>query len=81
MILTILVGPYTAALGLALSMLIGNALSVCILQWLVMPILTRLLAPWLNATAPGPKSASFFGPLAIPLVLMALVVLFRQITG
>src|SRR5205807_5818943 len=41
-------GQYTAPLGLAVSLLIGNALSVSLLQWAVMPPLTALLAPWLH---------------------------------
>ncbi len=47
MALTLFPGPYMEPLGLAMAMLIGNALSVSILQWAVMPgteLLTRSLA-------------------------------------
>jgi len=81
MVLTILVGPYTSPWGLALSMLIGNALSISILQWGVMPVLTRVLGPWLNANGTNKKALTFAGLLGILLLLMVLVALFRQITG
>lgn len=81
MLLTIFVGPLTAPLGLALSMLIGNALSVSILQWGAMPVLTRLLKPWLNPTETTPKRMSLLGTSLIGLVLGTLAVLFRQVTG
>ena len=48
MLLTILVGPLTSPLGLAASMLIGNAMSITTLQWVVMPRLTKGLDPWLR---------------------------------
>ncbi len=53
MTLTLLVAPYTRSLGVAISILIGNALSVSILQWAVMPVLTRLLRPAQIAAAPS----------------------------
>ncbi|MDR3636018.1 MAG: hypothetical protein P4L84_19605 [Isosphaeraceae bacterium] len=81
MLLTIFVAPYTAPLGLALSMLIGNALSVSILQWGVMPVLTRLLGPWLSATYARQKAVTLAGSFAIFLALGVLVVIFRQVTG
>ena len=56
MVLTILVGPYTLPLGLAISMLIGNFLSVSILQWVVMPPLNKTLAPWLHADQPASRA-------------------------
>jgi hypothetical protein len=49
MLLSMTVGRVTDRWGLALSMLVGNALSVSILQWGVMPVLTRLLKTWLQA--------------------------------
>jgi antibiotic biosynthesis monooxygenase (ABM) superfamily enzyme len=49
MTLTLFTGTYMEPLGMALAMLIGNALSVCILQWAVMPALNSMLAPWLRA--------------------------------
>ncbi len=49
MLLSMTIGVVTNRWGLALSMLIGNACSVSILQWGVMPVLTRLFKPWLQA--------------------------------
>jgi antibiotic biosynthesis monooxygenase (ABM) superfamily enzyme len=77
MVLTILVGPLTSRLGLAASMLVGNAMSVSILQWVVMPRLTKGLDPWLR----GGQTAWRFTPLLILLTLAVLTVLFRQVTG
>jgi hypothetical protein len=62
-------------------MLIGNALSISILQWCVMPVLTKVLGPWLNATDPRQKAVSFGGPFLIALLLTAFVVIFRQFKG
>jgi uncharacterized protein len=81
MLLTLFVGPHTSPLGLALSMLIGNALSVSILQWAVMPALNGLLAPWLHANADRGKALSAGGLFLIFLLLGGLAVLFRQVTG
>jgi antibiotic biosynthesis monooxygenase (ABM) superfamily enzyme len=81
MLLTIFVGPYTLPLGLAASMLIGNALSISILQWVVMPVLTKRLGPWLGAHADGKGVRSFATPALILLVLAILMILFRQVTG
>ena len=81
MLLTLLVGPHTSLLGLALSMLIGNALSVSALQWAVMPALNAALAPWLHAPADRGKALSVGGLFLVLFLLGGLVVLFRQITG
>jgi len=81
MLLTIVVGPWTSPLGLAVSMLIGNALSVSILQWGVMPALTTLFGPWLKAHSGRKKLLSIGGLCLILLLLAGLAILFRQVTG
>lgn len=81
MLLTKFVGPYTSPLGLAVSMLIGNALSVSILQWGVMPILTRVLGPWLHANEGRQKAVSLGGLGLVLLVLAVMTVLFRLAMG
>jgi antibiotic biosynthesis monooxygenase (ABM) superfamily enzyme len=81
MLLTIFVGPFTNRLGLAVSMLISNALSVSLLQWVVMPVLTRLLGRWLNANAAGQRVLSFAGLGLILLLLAVLTTLFRHGVG
>lgn len=81
MVLTLFPGPYMQPLGLALAMLIGNALSVSILQWAVMPALNSLLAPWLKANAEKQKALSVGGFFLILVLLAGLALLFRQVTG
>jgi antibiotic biosynthesis monooxygenase (ABM) superfamily enzyme len=81
MLLTLFVGPYTSPLGLAVSMLSGNALSVSLLQWAVMPVLTRLLGRWLKANQPTTRALSLGGTCAVVLLLAGLTLLFRWLAG
>jgi uncharacterized protein len=62
-------------------MLIGNALSVSILQWGVMPVLETALRPWLKADAARGRANLIGGLILILLLLAGMVVLFRQVTG
>jgi antibiotic biosynthesis monooxygenase (ABM) superfamily enzyme len=81
MLLTIFVGPLTSPLGFSVSMLIGNALSVALLQWLVVPMLSVPLGPWLKAK-PGVNAALTAGTFAMVIALLAaMAALFRPITG
>lgn len=81
MILTILVGPYLTPLGLALSMLISNVLSVAILQWAVTPVLNPVLASWLNANEDRQRLFSLGGLLLILLLLGGMTIGFRLMVG
>lgn len=81
MALTLFPGPYMQPLGLALAMLIGNALSVTILQWAVMPVLNFMLTPWLKANAKNQRVLSAGGLFLILVLLTGLALLFRQVTG
>jgi uncharacterized protein len=81
MLLTLFPGPYTEPLGLAFAMLIGNFLSVCILQWAVMPTLIALIAPWLKADPDTQKALSISGVIGILTVIGGMALLFHQITG
>ena len=81
MLLTLLISPHLTWLGLALSMLIGNALSVSILQWAVMPRLNAWLAPWLQANTDREKALSVGGLVLILLLLGALGGLFHWVMG
>jgi uncharacterized protein len=81
MLLVVLLGQYLSPLGLAVSMLISNTLSVAIGQWLTMPFLTNGLRAWLNANGPDKRVLSIGGLALIWLVLAGLVVLFRLVTG
>jgi antibiotic biosynthesis monooxygenase (ABM) superfamily enzyme len=81
MTLTLFAGTYMEPLGMALAMLIGNALSVCILQWAVMPALNSMLAPWLRANAKEKTVLSVGGLFLILVLLTGMAFLFRQVTG
>jgi uncharacterized protein len=81
MLISIIAGSYLARLGFAFSMLVGNFLSVAILQWVLMPPLTRLLRPWLNADMDRQWALSVGGLGAILLILAAMGVLFSLRVG
>jgi antibiotic biosynthesis monooxygenase (ABM) superfamily enzyme len=81
MLLTIWVGPLLAHLGTAGSMLVGNALSVSILQWGVMPVLQPLLSPWLITGPNTSRARSAVGLVLILIVLAGQAALFQQIGG
>jgi antibiotic biosynthesis monooxygenase (ABM) superfamily enzyme len=81
MLLAIAVGPYLSPLGLAVSMLISNALSVSILQWAVTPVLRPVLAPWLGANERRQRAFSFGGLFVILLLLGGMTLGFRLMNG
>lgn len=76
-LLAVFPGPYLAKIGFALSMLIGNFLSVSILQWVVSPPLNKVLQPWLAANSEKDRAYSIGGTVVILLVMAGLVVLFN----
>jgi hypothetical protein len=80
-LLSLFPGKYTAPLGMAVSLLIGNALSVALLQWAVMPALTALFGPWLRARADKQPGLAAGGVVLIVLLLAALTALTRHVTG
>jgi antibiotic biosynthesis monooxygenase (ABM) superfamily enzyme len=81
MLLALLVDPHVSFLGLPASMLISNILSCGLLQWVVMPALHPLLAPWLAARGKTGLSLTIGGAVLIAVVLAVLVLLFTRITG
>ena len=81
MLLQLIVGPYTAPLGLAFGMLIGNFMSVCILQWAVMPIATNLLGPWLKANDISQRAVSIGGLIGILMLIGIVALAFRAVAG
>jgi uncharacterized protein len=81
MLLTIFVGPYTNPAGMAVSMLIGNMMSISILQWGVMPVLTKLLGPWLGASTRRATAPSLAGLGLVLVLLAAITFAFRLKTG
>jgi uncharacterized protein len=81
MLIALLLGRYLNPLGMAVSMLIGNTLSVAMTQWVVIPPLMNALGPWLRANAPDKKAITFGGLVLVWLLLGGLAVLFRAVTG
>src|SRR5262249_26775079 len=81
MVLAICLGPYLTPLGLAVSMLISNALSVSILQWAVTPALNPVLRPWLPANEQRQRAFSRVGLLAIRVMLGGMAILLRLLKG
>jgi antibiotic biosynthesis monooxygenase (ABM) superfamily enzyme len=81
MALAIFVSPHLNPLGLAVSMLISNTLSVCILQWAVTPALNNLLGPWIGANEDRQGAYSLGGLVVILLLLGGMTLLFRLVTG
>ncbi|ODU00252.1 MAG: hypothetical protein ABS79_03690 [Planctomycetes bacterium SCN 63-9] len=81
MLLNIVLGHYLAPLGMAASMLIGNILSVSILQWLVMPRLQPALSTWLHPELRNRTARLVAGAVIIAAVLLVMVALFRRVTG
>ena len=81
MLLALLVGRHLSPLGMAVSMLIANTLSVATCQWVVMPPLMNALGPWLHANGADKRGLSLGGLALIWLFLGGLVMLFRVVTG
>jgi antibiotic biosynthesis monooxygenase (ABM) superfamily enzyme len=77
MLLALFPGPYLNPLGFALAMLISNALSISLLEWAVMPVLTTVLDRWLKANEAKQRPVSIGGLLVIICLLGSLVILFR----
>jgi antibiotic biosynthesis monooxygenase (ABM) superfamily enzyme len=81
MLLSIFVWPHLTPFGLALMILISNALSVSILQWIVQPVLNPVLGPWLRANQ-GKQRAYSLGGLAVLLLLLGgMALVFRLVAG
>jgi antibiotic biosynthesis monooxygenase (ABM) superfamily enzyme len=74
------VGSQLNKLGFAFSMLVGNFLSVSMLQWIVTPPLTKFLQPWLKANETNQRTLSLGGLVGILGGLILLAVSFR-LTG
>jgi antibiotic biosynthesis monooxygenase (ABM) superfamily enzyme len=81
MVLALVAGPYLSPLGLAVSMLVSNILSVALLQWVVTPALNPLLGPWLRANEERQRAYSLGGLVVILLLLGVMAALFRLVQG
>ena len=74
MILGFLTNPLMQSLSLPVQMLIGNLLSIIVLTWAVMPLVTRLLGFWLTAPADDWKSQALgLGAIAASLAVFVLL--------
>jgi antibiotic biosynthesis monooxygenase (ABM) superfamily enzyme len=80
MLLTLFLSPHTNRFGLALAMLIGNAASVAFLEWLGMPVMSRLLGPWLRANGKKTRAFSLVGLALMLAALGAMVFVFHLVT-
>ncbi|GFK95386.1 hypothetical protein NNJEOMEG_03249 [Fundidesulfovibrio magnetotacticus] len=77
MLLSFFPGRLLTPMGFALSMLVGNALSVILLQWCVMPALNKVFGPWLTADPVRQRALHLGGLAAVLLLLAGLATLFR----
>lgn len=78
LLLNLLVMPYLHGLGRAVTILAGNAISVALLQWGIIPRLTRLLKPWLSTHSERDRHLSVLGGAAIVSVLLFLAYCFDR---
>ena len=81
MLLTLVVSPRTVDLGTAFAILLGNVLSVATLQWAVMPLLNRALAPSLAAHWRDGRLVLVVGAALIVAALLGMAVVFRVTSG
>jgi len=81
MLLTFFLTPHTARFGLAVAMLIGNAASAAFLEWLGMPVINRVLGPWLRANGKEGRGISRVGLVLILVALGAMAALFSLVKG
>ena len=82
MLLTILVSPCTVRwFGLAVALLIGNAISVVILEWGTPALSRSVLAPWLRAKGREGLRVTLIGTAIILAALVVMAALFRLVTG
>jgi uncharacterized protein len=77
MLMTWFITPKLNHLGLGISMLIGNILSVTFLEYVIMPGVSYLLRPWLQANAPQDRTTSIAGYALIVAALAFMVWFFH----
>jgi uncharacterized protein len=81
MLLTALLLPSLSALGFAASRLVGNAVSVALLQWVVVPAVKVPLRPWLEANSPDQRLLSWGGFAGLIALLVVLAGAFHGVLG
>lgn len=82
-VLNLTVGPRLDALGLPgyLALFISNVLSVCILTWLLMPLVTRVLASWLIPRQERSLRIDVAGAAVVAVCWLTFIVIFGLTTG
>jgi antibiotic biosynthesis monooxygenase (ABM) superfamily enzyme len=81
MLLAIFVGPHINPLGMAVSMLVSNLLSVAALQWVVQPVLDPMLGPWMRANDVQKRAYSLGGFAVLLFLLGGMALTFRLVAG
>ncbi len=81
MLITILVNPWIAGLGVAGCRLVDNALSVCLLQWTALPVLTATLRRWLKTPYHKAPLLNVGGTIAIVALLASLALVLHRFIG
>lgn len=81
MLTSAFINPWFSGLGLAVTILLGNILSVSLLQWVLMPQLTNFMQRWLRTPFAQAPLLNIGGVLGITALLGCFTMLFRQITG
>lgn len=61
-------------------MLVDNVLSVAILEWALMPLLNRVLSPWLAAHGRDGRLVSVAGAALIVAAVLGMAVLFPVVS-
>jgi antibiotic biosynthesis monooxygenase (ABM) superfamily enzyme len=72
--------PHTKRFGLAIAVLIGNIASVAFLEWLGMPVINRIVNPWVHANEEKDKKRSLIGLFWIVGVIGIMLLLFWLLT-
>lgn len=70
--------PHTAGLGVSLSTFVGNAISIALVTWAMMPLAISGLGWWLKNSCPPLKSA--LGILLVFLLYAAEIMLFQNLS-
>ncbi len=79
MLINFYISPHLPAWPLPVNMLVSNILSICILNWLGMPLVNRWLDFWLQPSKPSPR-LDRVGTVGIAAALLVMVVMFQQLS-
>ncbi len=80
MLITTFVNPWIVGLGLAATILVGNILGVCLLQWAFMPPLTSALQRWIKTPVSKAPLLNLAGTVGIVVILGVVMSLFHQLS-